>query len=82
MPKRAARARKNNGAENLINLNPDVTAGSRWNVHRAGQQALGINADKLEITDSGALIFIVESSDDAPPVVIAANAYLYCVKVA
>jgi hypothetical protein len=66
----------------IIDLNPDMSASGRWNVHRAGEPTLGVNADKLDITESGALIFTVGSLDDAPPVVIASNAYSYCVKVA
>ena len=79
MAKRAALRSKTSP---IIDLNPDVSASGRWNVHRAGEPTLGVNADRLDITDSGALIFIVGSTDDAPPVVIASNAYSYCVKVA
>ena len=66
----------------VVDLNPDVSGAGRWNVHRDGQPTLGVNADKLDITDGGALIFIGGSSDEAPLVVIAAHAYSHCAKVA
>jgi hypothetical protein len=40
----------------VVDLNPDVSANGRWNVHRDGELTLGVNADKLDITDSGALV--------------------------
>jgi hypothetical protein len=79
MAKRAAPTTK---GPQIIDLNPDVSASARWNVHRKGEPTLGINADKLDITESGALILIVGDSDATPPVVIAANGYSYSVKVA
>jgi hypothetical protein len=62
-------------------VNPGVNAAGTWDVYRSGQKTLSINADQLEITDSGALIFIVAGANSTPPVVVAANQYLYCARV-
>jgi hypothetical protein len=63
-------------------VNPDVRASGLWHVYRAGTSgALAINADHLDVTDSGALIFMVGSPESSPRVVVAADQYLYCAKV-
>jgi hypothetical protein len=63
-------------------VNPGVRAAGLWNVYRAGPiGTLAVNADHLDVTDSGALIFMVGSSESPPHIVIAADQYLYCAKV-
>ena len=65
-----------------LELNPDVRAGSIWIVHRAGAlKPLSVNADQLDVTESGALVFITGSGDAKPCVVIPPHEYLYCTKV-
>jgi hypothetical protein len=81
MAKRAVKTVTKPKVQTNIEVNPDVTAASTWDVHRDGEKTLSVNADQLEITESGALIFIVGGADNAPPVVVAANQYLYCAKV-
>lgn len=65
-----------------IDLNPDVSASARWHVHREVEPTIAVNADRLDITDSGALIFTVGDSDAMPSLVVPAHAYTYCSKVA
>ena len=62
-------------------VNPGVRAAGTWNVYRSGLETLSINADQLDVTDSGALIFVLGGANAAPPVVVAANHYLYCARV-
>ena len=63
-------------------LNPGFKAAGAWVVYRPGtMSALSINADHLDVTDSGALIFMVGGSNAPPQIVIAADQYLYCTKV-
>lgn len=62
-------------------VNPGVRAAGTWNVYRSGLETLSVNADQLEITDSGALIFVLGGANAAPPVVVAANQYLYCARI-
>ena len=65
-----------------LELNPDVSAGSTWIVHRTGAlKPLSVNADQLDVTESGALVFITGSSDAKPCVVIPPREYLYCTKI-
>jgi hypothetical protein len=64
-----------------LELNPDMSAGSTWIVHRAGAlKPLSVNADQLDVTESGALVFITGSADAKPCVVIPPHEYLYCTK--
>lgn len=62
-------------------VNPGVRAAGTWNVYRSGLETLSINADQLEITDSGALIFVLGGANAVPPVVVSANSYLYCARI-
>ncbi len=62
-------------------VNPGVRAAGTWNVYRSGLETLSINADQLDVTDSGALIFVLGGANAAPPVVVAANHYLYCARI-
>jgi hypothetical protein len=65
-----------------VELNPDERAGSTWIVHRAGtQKPLSVNADQLDVTESGALVFITGSADAKPCAVIPPHEYLYCTKI-
>jgi hypothetical protein len=65
-----------------LELNPDVSAGSTWIVHRTGAlKPLSVNADQLDVTESGALVFITGSSDAKPCVVVPPREYLYCTKI-
>jgi hypothetical protein len=65
----------------VLELNPDVGAGSTWIVHRAAGAPLSVNADQLDVTESGALVFIIGSADAKPCVVIPPHEYLYCTKI-
>jgi hypothetical protein len=80
MAKRARTARPTAKSE-THEVNPGVRAAGTWNVYRSGMETLSINADQLEITDSGALIFVLGGANAVPPVVVAANQYLYCARV-
>jgi hypothetical protein len=80
MAKRA-RSTKSTTTSEAREVNPGVRAAGTWNVYRAGLETLSVNADQLEITDSGALIFVLGGANAVPPVVIAANQYLYCARV-
>ncbi len=62
-------------------LNPGVNSASLWNVYRSGMPPFSINADHLDITENGTLIFIKGGTDGPPQVVVAGNQYLYCTKV-
>ena len=63
-------------------INPGVRAAGVWNVCRAGTMGtLAVNADHLDVTDSGALIFTVGNPELSPQIVVAADQYLYCTKV-
>ena len=65
-----------------LELNPDARAGSTWLVHRAGAlKPLSVNADQLDVTESGALVFITGSGDAKPCAVIPPHEYLYCTKI-
>jgi hypothetical protein len=65
-----------------LELNPDARAGSTWVVYRAGAlKPLSVNADQLDVTESGALVFITGSADAKPCVVIPPHEYLYCTKI-
>jgi hypothetical protein len=81
MAKRAVKTATKAKVQTNIEVNADVAASGTWNVVRAGQKTLAVNADQLEITESGALIFIVGSADNAPAMVVASNQYLFCTKV-
>jgi hypothetical protein len=62
-------------------LNPGVSASGRWTVYRANSlPALAVNADQLDVTENGTLIFFVGSSNAPPQAVIAGDQYLYCAK--
>ena len=64
-----------------LELNPDERAGSTWIVHRTGSlKPLSVNADQLDVTESGALVFITGAGDAKPCVVIPPHEYLYCTK--
>lgn len=80
MAKRA-RTAKSTAKSDTHEVNPGIRAAGVWNVYRPGMGTLSINADQLDITDSGALIFIVGGANSAPQVVVAADQYLYCTKV-
>ena len=80
MAKRA-RTTKPTTTSQAHEVNPGVRAAGTWNVYRSGLETLSVNADQLEITDSGALIFVLGGANAAPPVVVAANQYLYCARV-
>jgi hypothetical protein len=80
MAKRA-RITKPTAKPEVHEVNPGVRAAGTWNVYRSGLETLSVNADQLEITDSGALIFILGGANAAPPVVVAANQYLYCARI-
>ena len=63
-------------------VNPGVRAAGTWKVYRAGTMGtLSVNADHLDVTDSGALIFMVGHAESPPQIVVAADQYLYCAKV-
>jgi hypothetical protein len=65
-----------------VELNPGTSAGCTWLVNRAGtQKPLSVNADQLDVTESGALVFITGAGDAKPCVVIPPHEYLYCTKV-
>ena len=60
----------------------DVSAGGTWIIYRAGAlKPLSVNADQLDVTESGALVFITGSADAKPCVVIPPHEYLYCTKI-
>lgn len=80
MAKRA-RTTKPTTISQAYEVNPGVRAAGTWNVYRSGLETLSVNADQLEITDSGALIFVLGGANAAPPVVVAANQYLYCARI-
>ena len=78
----AKRASKKPTGSEALELNPDVSAGNTWIVHRAGAlKPLSVNADQLDVTESGALVFITGSGDAKPCVVIPPHEYLYCTKI-
>ena len=65
-----------------LELNPDVSASSTWIIQRAGAlKPLSVNADQLDVTESGALVFITGSGDAKPCAVIPPHEYLYCTKI-
>jgi Tol biopolymer transport system component len=64
-----------------IELNPGVSAAGRWLVYRADSlQTLAINADQLDVTENGTLIFFVGGSNEPPQAVVAGDRYLHCAK--
>jgi hypothetical protein len=76
----AKRARA--GKSDAHELNPGVKAAGTWHVVRAGTMGtLAINADYLDVTDSGALIFMLGGANSPPQIVVAADQYLYCTRV-
>ena len=82
MAKRASAAKKSGQKSDVQELNPGVSAASLWNVYRATSQPLAVNADYLEVTDGGALLFFVGQGTNMPPhIVIAADQYIYCSKI-
>jgi len=83
MAKRTSAAKKANKSEpDTHDVNPEVTSSSRWTVFRPSPlQALSVNADQLDVTENGTLIFFVGGSNAPPQVVIAGDQYLYCSKV-
>src|SRR5690349_13866639 len=76
MAKRASAAKAAKKSD-PVEINPGISAAGQWVVHRVGQPALAVNADQLDITDSGALIFIVGGAHTLPSLVVAADQYLY-----
>ncbi|MPZ36626.1 MAG: hypothetical protein GEU95_00955 [Rhizobiales bacterium] len=83
MAKRTSAAKKASKQESEAHeLNPGVSASGCWTVYRPGPlPALAVNADHLEITENGTLIFFIGGSNAPPQVVIAGDQYLYCTKV-
>jgi hypothetical protein len=83
MAKRVSTAKKAEKSEKKAHdLNPDVTSSGCWTVFRPSPlQALSVNADQLDVTENGTLIFFVGGSNAPPQVVIAGDQYLYCTKV-
>jgi hypothetical protein len=80
MAKRATAAKAGKTSD-VEELNPGVSSAAVWHVHRSGMQPLSINADHLDITENGTLIFISGGSNGPPQAVVAGNQYLYCTKV-
>jgi len=74
----AAKAEKTSDVEEL---NPGVSSTALWTVYRSGLQPFSINADHLDVTENGTLIFINGGNNGPPQVVVAGNQYLYCTKV-
>ena len=65
----------------VLELNPNTSAGHTWTIHRAGAlKPLSVNADQLDVTESGALVFITGSGDAKPCVVVPPHEYVYCTK--
>lgn len=63
-------------------VNPGVSAAGVWHVFRSGALGtLAVNADHLDVTESGALIFVIGGANAAPQIVVAADQYLYCARV-
>lgn len=82
MAKRAKPTNKpKNAKPDAQELNPGVHATNRWNVYRANGPTLAVNADQLDITENGTLIFFIGNSNEPPQAVIAGNEYTYCAKL-
>ena len=81
MAKRASATKKSkNDKPDAHELNPGVRATNRWNVYRATGPTLAVNADQLDVTENGTLIFFLGNSNEPPQAVIAGNEYTYCAK--
>ena len=88
MAKRTSATKKSGKQESAkqesvpLELNPGVTTSGCWTVYRSSPlPALTVNADQLDITENGTLIFFTGGSNAPPQVVIAGDQYLYCAKV-
>jgi hypothetical protein len=60
-----------------VELNPGAKFAGTWNVYRTTGN-FTINADQLEVTEAGALVFLVK---DDPLYVFPAGQYLYAAKI-
>jgi hypothetical protein len=80
MAKRASAA-KTEKKSDVQELNPGVSSAATWNVYSSGMPTFSINADHLDVTENGTLIFINGGSNGPPQVVVAGDQYLYCTKV-
>lgn len=82
MAKRASVTKKTSKQETAaVDVNPDASASATWIVYRTGPlPALSVNADHLDITENGTLIFFVGGSNAPPQLVVAGDQYLYCTK--
>lgn len=83
MAKRTSAATKTGKRDSETHdVNPGVKASGSWTVYRpAPLSALSVNADQLDVTENGTLIFFVGGSNAPPHAVIAGDQYLYCTKV-
>jgi hypothetical protein len=81
MAKRASATKKSkNDKPEARELNPGVHATNRWTIYRANAPTLAVNADQLDITENGTLIFFLGNSNEPPQAVIAGTEYTYCEK--
>jgi hypothetical protein len=82
--KMAKRAKKNtrNAPSATHEVNPTAAGSGTWAVYRSAPlEALIVNADHLDITENGTLIFLLGGTNGPPQVVVAGDHYLYCTKV-
>jgi hypothetical protein len=72
----AKKARSAKAAKS-VELNPGANFAETWNVYRTTGN-FTINADQLEVTEAGALVFLVK---DDPLYVFPAGQYQYAAKI-
>jgi hypothetical protein len=73
----AKKARVVKPVKSSVELNPGANFAGRWNVYRTAGN-FTINADQLEVTEAGALVFLVK---DDPLYVFPADQYQYAAKL-
>jgi hypothetical protein len=83
MAKRASSTAKASKGSSLTNeINPGVSSNGAWEIYRSAPlETLTVNADQLDVTENGTLIFLIGGSNGPPQVVVAGDQYLYCSKV-
>jgi hypothetical protein len=78
----SAAKRANKDKSSIHEVNPGASATGAWTVYcSAPLGTLTVNADQLDVTENGTLIFIIGGSNGPPHVVIGGDQYLYCTKV-
>jgi hypothetical protein len=82
MAKLASAATKTKSKSFVDEVNPGVKATAAWNIYRSAPlTTLAVNADQLDVTENGTLIFLIGGSNGPPQLVVAGEHYLYCSKV-